>query len=148
MSDAPPDIDASDRLTEEELAAIQAKLPASLRTDGKQIFRNHGNSTILEPEGGFVGLSTEGVHRMARAGFSAAEIAKHFGCSRRKFFQLLKQDDEVMRAFRMGRSEFSIMILGRVKKRAFELNDKRALFHFMTTLGLRKSPDKDWPKEP
>ncbi|MDR3392158.1 MAG: hypothetical protein P4L77_10550 [Sulfuriferula sp.] len=126
-----------------DIAAILAKLPARLNPALKRATARPSNSSIVPGEA-FDGIGGRAVYRMSRAGFTATEIAAHFGISRRRFFYWLKGDSELQRQYRLGRSEFSIKVLTKIRELALSMQSKRAVTLLARQFGIG-GKDRDWP---
>lgn len=142
MTDTTPPEPAQKPL-QPDVTAILAKLPAGLNPALKRATARPSNSTIV-PGDTFDGIGGRAVYRMSRAGFTATEIAAHFGISRRRFFYWLKDDSELQRQYRLGRSEFSIKVLIKIRELAFSMQSKRALTMLARQFGIG-GKDREWP---
>ena len=90
-------------------------------------------------------VSPAAVRRLAQAGFTGAEIARHFEMGRRKFFYLMRDHPDLADAFRIGRARFTKKVQDRIMKMAFSLRDRTCLFKIARQLGI-DGRDRDWPK--
>jgi hypothetical protein len=82
---------------------------------------------------------------MARRGFTASEIASHFGMSRRSLFYKLSRDRELHLAFTRGRADFKIILLQKLRENALKIGHRRSLVTLAKQFGIGVDKDREWP---